>query len=100
MRRYKGLERISKATVNGWVTVERQRWEASTGQSWMPVDAWLGLTGATISRWLCELCCRLNRGATSFAESAEHLWRAAQVQISRETLRQVVQAEGRQVLQA
>ena len=94
------MARISKATVNGWIIVARQRWEESTGQSVLPVDAWMGLAEATVSRGLCELCCRLNRGATSFAEAAEHLWRAAQVKISRETLRQVVQAEGRQILQA
>jgi hypothetical protein len=47
----------------------------------MPVDAWLGLAEATVSRGLCELCCRRNRGATSFAEAAEHLGRAAQVKI-------------------
>jgi hypothetical protein len=94
------LARISKATVNGWVTVERQRWEQSTGESIMPVDALMGLAEATVSRGLCELCCRLNRGSTSFAEASEHLGRAAQVKISRETLRQVVQAEGRKVIEA
>lgn len=66
----------------------------------MPVDALMGLAEATVSRGLCELCCRLNRGSTSFAEASEHLWRAAQVKVSRETLRQVVQAEGREVIKA
>lgn len=99
-RRYKGLARISKATVDGWVAVARQRWQESSGEGVIPVDALLGMAEATISRGLAELCCRLNRGSTSFAEAAEHLGRAAQVHVSREILRQVVLAAGRKVVQA
>lgn len=66
----------------------------------MPVDALMGAAEATVSRGLCELCSRLNRGSTSFAEASEHLWRAAQVKVSRETLRQVVQEAGREVIEA
>jgi len=47
-----------------------------------------------------ELACRLNQGARSFAKAADNLARAAQVRMSDELLRQVVEAEGRAVLTA
>lgn len=55
---------------------------------------------ATISRGTRELSCRLNAGAKSFDKAAENLAAAAQVSMSGETLRQVVEEEGRRVLAA
>ena len=55
---------------------------------------------ATISLGTRELCCRLNAGAKSFDKAAENLAAAAQVRLSGETLRQVVEEEGRRVLAA
>jgi hypothetical protein len=46
------------------------------------------------------LACRLNQGARSFAKATDNLARAAQVRMSDELLRQVVQAEGKAVLTA
>ena len=44
-----------------------------------------------------ELACRLNQAARNFDKAAENLARAAQVGLSGELLRQVVEAEGRAV---
>ena len=55
---------------------------------------------ATISLGTRELSCRLNAGAKSFDKAAENLAAAAQVSMSGETLRQVVEEEGRRVLAA
>src|SRR5205085_12668453 len=44
--------------------------------------------------------CRLNQSASSFDKAAEDLGRAAQVRISGESLRQVVEAEGKAVVKA
>jgi hypothetical protein len=55
---------------------------------------------AAVSRGGRELACRLNQGARSFAKAADNLARAAQVHLSDELLRQVVEAEGRAVLAA
>lgn len=55
---------------------------------------------AAISVGMRELCCRLGTHATSFDRCADDLKRAAQVTLSAETLRKVVENEGRAVLAA
>src|SRR5262249_32675530 len=55
---------------------------------------------ATVSVGVRELACRLNQGGRGFAKGAQNLARAAQVALSRELFRQVVEAEGRAVLAA
>ena len=47
-----------------------------------------------------ELACRLNQNARSFDKAAENLGRAAQIHLSGEKLRQLVEAEGKAVLTA
>ena len=46
------------------------------------------------------MACRLNRGSTSFGMTAENLARAAHLSVSKETLRQLIEEEGRAVLKA
>ena len=55
---------------------------------------------ATVTVGVRELACRLNQGGRGFDKAAENLARAAQVVLSRELFRQVVEAEGRKVLAA
>jgi len=87
-------------TVNDRVVLRRRRWYASDLGSCTPVDALLDAAEATVSLGARELACRLNQGSRSFAKAAENLARAAQVDMSDELLRQVVEAEGRAVLAA
>lgn len=44
------------------------------------------------------MACRLNQGSTSFEKTAENLARAAHLSISKESLRQLVEGEGKAVL--
>ncbi|GIW85524.1 MAG: hypothetical protein KatS3mg107_1184 [Gemmataceae bacterium] len=97
--RQKGRQSFTVLTVNGRVRLKRIRWQSSTGAQ-TPMDRWLDVAEATISQGVRELVCRLNAGSSSFAAAAENLRRAAQLKLSRETLRQVVEQEGRQVLAA
>jgi len=53
---------------------------------------------ATISEGVREMACRLNQGATSFEVAAKNLCRTAHLEINKETLRQVVETEGKAVL--
>jgi hypothetical protein len=53
-----------------------------------------------VSRGAREMACRLNKDSSSFDKAAGNLERAAQVEMSGEQLRQIVQAEGRQILKA
>lgn len=66
----------------------------------MPVDGLLDAAEATVSRGARELCCRVNASSSSFAHAAEDLKHVGQLSLSAELLRQVVEAEGRQVLKA
>jgi hypothetical protein len=64
------------------------------------VDRLLDEAERAISEGVRELACRLNRGATSFRQTAENLARAAHLSVSKETLRTLIESEGRAVLQA
>jgi len=55
---------------------------------------------SSISVGMRELCCRLGIAGRSFARSAENLKEAAQIRISEEMLRTVVESEGKAVLKA
>ena len=89
-------------TVNGRVEFSRKRWfmTGKNGGSLSLVDRLVDQVEATISLGVRELCCRLNGDAKSFDRAAQNLQAAAQVGLSRETLRKVVESEGKQVQQA
>jgi hypothetical protein len=87
-------------TVNDRVVLSRRRWYGPGLGSCTPVDALLDAAEASVSLGVRELACRLNQGSRSFAKAADNLARAAQVAMSDELLRQVVEAEGQAVLAA
>jgi hypothetical protein len=87
-------------TVNDWVRVERTCWYRPGPGSRTPADAFLDTAEATVSLGARELACRLNQNARSFDKAAENLARAAQIRLSGEKLRQLVEAEGKAVLAA
>jgi hypothetical protein len=93
----KGREPRSVLTVNARVVLQRRRWSAPVVGSVTPLDAWLDAAEDTISLGARELACRLNQGSSNFDKAAANLARAAQVSLSGEFLRQVVEAEGRAV---
>jgi hypothetical protein len=62
------------------------------------VDQILDEAERAISEGVREMACRLNRGATSFQQTAENLARAAHLTVSKETLRQLIEQEGQAVL--
>ena len=84
-------------TVNGEVRLSRRHYHGAATGTGTPMDRVLDLAEATVSLGVREMACRLNAGAGSFARAAENLRRVGQVPMSRETLRQVVEAEGRRV---
>jgi hypothetical protein len=96
----KGRADYSVLTVNGRVTLSRRRYGGPATGSVTPLDAVLDVAGASLTLGVRELACRLNQASRSFDKAADNLARAAQVVLSGEFLRQVVEAEGRAVLQA
>lgn len=95
----KGRDEHSILTANGRITLRRRRWSGPGLGSVTPLDALLDAAEATLTVGVRELACRLNQASHNFDKAAENLARAAQVVLSGERLRQVVEAEGRAVLQ-
>jgi hypothetical protein len=85
-------------TVNDRVVLTRRRWYAPGLGSCTPLDAFLDAAEATVSLGVREWAFRLNQGARSFAKAAANLARTAQVDLSEELLRQVVEGEGQAVV--
>lgn len=96
--RNKGRQDYSLLSVNGRVRLWRRRWHGAGVGTLTPLDPLLDAAGATISVGVRELCCRLNGNSKNFDRTAENLARAAQVAVSGETLRVLVEGEGRRVL--
>ena len=78
----------------------RRWWHGPQLGSVAPADAILDRDDGTITPGVVEMACRVNLSATSFVRAAAALERTAQVQLSGERLRQVVEAAGRCVLRA
>jgi hypothetical protein len=78
----------------------RVRWHCPHDGSETPIDRILDETESFISEGVREMACRVNQDASSFLKAAENLWRTAHIKVSKETLRQLVEGEGRAVLRA
>jgi hypothetical protein len=87
-------------TVNGRVRLWRRRWHSPGDGTTTPLDRWIDAVEGTISRGVREMACRLNGDGKNFDKAAANLARTAQVALSGETLRALVEAEGRRVVQA
>jgi hypothetical protein len=87
-------------TVNGRVRIGRRRWHSPVEGTTTPLDAWLDCAEATISLGVREMACRLNGDGKNFDKAAANLDRTAQIALSGETLRVLVEAEGKRVLKA
>jgi len=86
--------------VNGKIQTYRRWWYGPQIGSVAPADAILDRSGDTITPGVVEMACRVNLSATSFLKAASVLERTAQVKLSGERLRQVVESAGRRVLKA
>jgi hypothetical protein len=87
-------------TVNGRVRLWRRRWHSASDGTTTPLDSFLETIESTISLGVREMACRLNGDGKNFDKAAANLARTAQVQLSGETLRVLVETEGKQVLRA
>jgi hypothetical protein len=99
-KRNKGRQDFTVLTINGRVRLWRRRWHSPAEGTTTPLDAWLDTCEGTISLGVREMACRLNGDGKNFDKAAANLARTAQVAISGEALRTLVEAEGKRVLQA
>lgn len=79
--------------------VVRRRWHDPQLGSVAPADIIVDSDEHTVSVGVREMACRLNNDGNGFDRAAENLLRTAQVKMSGEQLRKIVQAEGRRVLE-
>jgi hypothetical protein len=86
--------------VNGKIETYRRWWYGPQVGSIAPADEILDRSGDSITSGVVEMACRVNLSAASFLKAASVLERTAQVKLSGERLRQVVEAAGRRVLKA
>lgn len=93
----KGRRSIQYLTVNGPIEVNRTAyWNREQG-TLTPADQWLGMNEGRYSVGVRELCCR-EAAHSDFRTAAEDLACVGQIQISHETLRQIMETEGRRAL--
>lgn len=98
--RNKGRQPYTMQTVNGKIKLQRTRWHSPQDGGLTPTDAWLDEAEATISLGVREMACRLNQGSTSFQATADNLRHTARIDVSKETLRQLIESEGKAVARA
>lgn len=96
----KGRQRTTFLTIQGRISLQRRWWHSADEGSEVPADQCLVPDGENVTPGVREMCCRLNNDGVSFDQVAENLARTAQVQLSGEQLRQLVEREGRLVLAA
>jgi hypothetical protein len=96
----KGRQDYTILTVNGRVRLWRRRWYSPGEGTTTPLDGWVDAVEASISLGVREMACRLNGDGKNFDKAAANLARTAQVQLSGETLRVLVETEGKRVAQA
>src|SRR6516165_11621393 len=96
----KGRQDYTVLTVNGRVRLWRRRWYSPGEGTTTPLDGWVDTVEASISLGVREMACRLNGDGKNFDKAAANLARTAQVALSGETLRVLVETEGKRVLQA
>jgi hypothetical protein len=82
------------------VGVLRTRYYDKTGGSEVPVDKLIDEACRMVTLGVSEVACRLAIDSTSFGRAAENLLRTAGLSISEESLRKLVEHEGRLLLSA
>jgi len=87
-------------TINGRARLWRRRWHSPGEGTSTPLDSWLDTVEGSISLGVREMACRLNGDGKNFDKAAANLARTAQVKLSGETLRVLVEAEGKRVVRA
>jgi hypothetical protein len=97
--RHKGKQSVDHSTVNGVVNVNRiYWWSAEVGRD-DTIDRLIGIAAGKVSLGVRQMCCRAAVSQQGFAKASEHLKDLAQLSVSYERLRQVVESEGQLVLE-
>jgi hypothetical protein len=82
-------------TENGRIRLKRIRWTIQGEGSRTPVDTLLDEAEKSFTQGVREMLCRLNQSSASFAKTAQNIMRLASIEVSCESVRQLVEYEGR-----
>ena len=91
--RNKGRRAITHLTVNGPVTIRRTVYGSKSTGWFQPIDQWLGIESHHVSPGVREMCC-LEALDSSFSNVVRSLKRTAQLQLSEDRIRRIVESEG------
>lgn len=94
----KGKQSVSYQTVNGRIELSRCVYWNQDYKSLIPIDRLLGIDNSNFSPGVCEMCCREGIN-NSFIKSSENIQRLAQIDISHNSVRQIVEDAGKRVAQ-
>lgn len=97
--RHKGLQSVGHSTVNGLVHVNRIYWWSSESGRDDTIDRLIGITAGRVSIGVRRMCCTAAISQQGFAKASGHLKHLAQLSVSRELLRQIVESEGQLALE-
>lgn len=98
--RHKGRQAVCRDTVNGNIRIKRIRWWSKDHGCEDTIDQILGIIADQVSIGVRQMCSRVAISQQGFRKAAEHLHHLAQIRISHERLRMIVENEGQKVLQA
>lgn len=91
--RNKGTHKARVLSVGGELELSRRYFWAAKLGGWCPADEALGIQQSRVSAGAREVLCRMGM-VQDFADAAEDARRIGNVPVSKERLRQVVEAEG------
>jgi hypothetical protein len=98
--RHKGRQAVCRDTVNGNIHIERIRWWSKEHGCDDTIDQLLGIVADQVSVGVRQMCSRVAISQQGFRKAAAHLDHLAQIRVSHERLRMIVENEGQKVLQA
>lgn len=97
--RNKGVHRRRVLTAGGAIELQRRYfWTTGQGGTY-PADAAAGIEDRNVSPGACEILCRMGL-VQDFSQAAEDATRIGNVSVSKERLRQIVEAEAARVEQS
>ena len=97
---HKGRQTVCRDTVNGNIRIERIRWWSQDQGCDDSIDQLLGIVAEQVSVGVRQMCSRVAISQQGFRKAAEHLHHLAQIRMSPERLRMIVEKEGQKVWQA
>jgi len=93
-----GQQKYVVVSIIGEIALLRRWWSSPSSGSFAPLDDLIDAEHETVTVGVREMLAKLNNGHRGFAEVASNLLRTAQIRVSGEQVRLLIEADGRRVL--